>query len=91
MYIQLEQKDYDAIAEMIAIASDETRIWYDEFIEVNYEVDGTGYYDDDYLNGTGDYIVTSVDVNLKEVKCADFEIRYNHDKLKETIENLLWG
>lgn len=90
MYIQLEQKDYDAIAEMIAMATDENSIFYDDIIQVCYSVEGEGYREDDYFDGTGAYITTSIDVDLKEVKCDGIEVRYNHDKLKKAIEDLLW-
>ena len=90
MYIQLGQKDHEAIAEMVAENPCEPYVLYEGLIEIRYEVDGTGYREDDYFDGTGAYITTSIDVDLKEVKCDGIEVRYNHDKLKKAIEDLLW-
>lgn len=90
MYIQLEQKDYDRIAEIVAENPCEPYILYEDLIAVHYEVGGTGYRDDNYFDGTGAYVTTSIDLNLKEVVCDGIDVRYNYDKLKKTIEDLLW-
>jgi hypothetical protein len=90
MYIQLEQKDYDAIAEMIAMATGDNSIFYDDIIEVCYTVEGEGYREDDYYDGTGAYITTSIDVNISDVKCDFLDVRYNREKLIKAIKSLLW-
>lgn len=91
MYIQLEQKDYDAIAEMIAMATDENSIFYDDIIQVCYSVEVDGYREDDYYDGTGAYVTTSVDVNISDVKCDFIDVRYNREKLIKSIKDLLWN
>lgn len=92
MYIKLRQEDYDAIAELIAEEEDvcEGYVEYCDIIEVSFSKNVSVEQEDDYRTGTGAWSVNDVKFNLKEVKCGDNEIRYNHDKLEKTIEKMLW-
>lgn len=92
MYIELGQEDYDAIAEIIAEKEDTCngKVEYCDLIEISFSKDVRAERDDDYYNGTGAWEVQSVDFSLGEVKCGDVEVRYNHDKLEKTIEEMLW-
>lgn len=89
MYIQLNQTDYDAIAELIAEQDDciDGYVEYSEIaVEVPFSKSVVAKRDTDYYNGTGAWEVKSVDFSLGEVKCGDIELRYNHEKLEKTIE-----
>lgn len=92
MYIKLGQEDYDAIAEIIAEKEDTCNgeVEYCDLVEISFSKDVRAERDDDYYNGTGALEVQSVDFSLGEVKCGDVEVRYNHDKLEKTIEEMLW-
>lgn len=92
MYIKLGQEDYDAIAEIIAEKEDTCngKVEYCDLVEVSFSKNVRAERDDDYYNGTGAWQVQSVDFSLGEVKCGDIEVRYNHDKLEKTIEEMLW-
>lgn len=92
MYIKLGQEDYDAIAEIIADMDDECNgeVSYCDLVEISFSKNVRAERDNDYYNGTGAWEVKSVDFTLEEVKCGDVEIRYNHDKLEKTIEEMLW-
>ena len=92
MYIKLGQEDYDAIAELIAEKEDEFdgSIDYQDFVEISFSKNVRAERDDDYCNGTGAWEVKSVDFSLGEVNCGDIEIRYNHERLEKTIEEMLW-
>lgn len=91
MYIKLGQEDYDAIAELVADMEDgDGTVEYCDLIEINFLKEIAAEKDDDYLTGTGAWEVQSVDFRLGEVSCGDIEIRYNHEKLEKTIEEMLW-
>lgn len=92
MYIKLGQEDYDAIAEIIAEKEDayNGEVEYCDLVEISFSKNVRAERDDDYSTGTGAWEVQSVDFTLGEVKCGDIEIRYNHDKLEKTIEEMLW-
>lgn len=92
MYIKLGQEDYDAIAELIADKEDDFAgiIEYCDLIEIRFSKYVRAERDDDYYNGTGAWEIKSVDFSLVDVVCGDVEIRYNHEKLQKTIEEMLW-
>lgn len=92
MYIKLGQEDYDAIAELIADMDDECNggLEYCDLIEINFSKNVRAKREDDYYNGTGGWIVKGVDFSLGDIKCGDIEIRYNHERLEKTIEEMLW-
>ena len=92
MYIQLEQHDYDEIANLI-YGEDDTCdgcvTYYEDLIEINFSKEIMGKVDDDYYNGTGAWITTDVVFRLKDV-LAPCEVRYDRRKLEKTIEKVLW-
>lgn len=91
MYIKLGQEDYDAIAEIIADMEDgDGIVEYYDLIEISFSKNVRAKRDDDYYNGTGAIKVTGVEFSLHEVKCGDVVIRYNHERLEKTIEEMLW-
>lgn len=92
MYIKLGQEDYDAIAEIIAEMDDECEgvVEYCDLVEISFSKNVRAERDDDYRTGTGACEVTGVEFSLHEVKCGDVEIRYNHERLEKTIEEMLW-
>lgn len=92
MYIKLGQEDYNAIAEIIAEMDDECEgvVEYCDIVEISFSKNVRAERDDDYYNGTGAWHVKDVDFELGEVKCGDIEIRYNHERLEKTIEEMLW-
>ena len=91
MYIKLGQEDYDAIAEIIADMEDgDGIVEYYDLIEISFSKNVRAKRDDDYYNGTGAWEVQSVEFSLGEVKCDDIEIRYSHERLEKTIEEMLW-
>lgn len=92
MYIKLGQEDYDAIAELIADKEDvcEGEVEYCDIVEISFSKNVRAEQDNDYYNGTGAWEVKSVDFTLGEVNCGNVEIRYNHERLEKTIEEMLW-
>lgn len=92
MYIKLGQEDYIAIAEIIAEMDDECEgvVEYCDIVEISFSKNVRAERDDDYYNGTGVWEVKDVDFTLGEVSCGDVEIRYNHEGLEKTIEEMLW-
>ena len=91
MYIKLGQEDYDAIADMIADVDDGNGVVeYCDLIEISFSKNVKAERDDDYYNGTGAWEVKSVEFSLGDVKCGDIEIRYSHERLEKTIEEMLW-
>ena len=92
MYIKLGQEDYNAIAEIIAEMDDECEgvVEYCDIVEISFSKNVRAERDDDYYNGTGAWEVKGVDFTLGEVSCGDVEIRYNHERLEKTIEEMLW-
>lgn len=92
MYIKLGQEDYDAIAELIADKEDvyEGEVEYYDLVKISFSKNVRAARDDDYYNGTGAWEVKSVYFELVDVVCGDIEIRYNHEKLEKTIEEMLW-
>ena len=93
MYIQLEQEDYDLIAELIADADDGygCEIEYSDLcIKVTFDKDVEKHQDTDYYKGTGEWITDSVDFALGEVTCDGVEIRCNERVFEKTIKDYLW-
>jgi hypothetical protein len=94
MYIQLEQSDYDLIAEMVAESKNGIgiEIEYSELcIKVVFNKHVLQHLDDDYYNGTGAWEVDSVDFTLGEIHCEGVEVKYNHKELEKTIIDYLWN
>ena len=93
MYIQLEQYDYDAIAELVAECDNgNTKVSYSDFdIEISFYKYVREHRDDDYYNGTGAWETDSVDFSLGDVECSGVEIKYNSKELEKTIEDYLWN
>lgn len=93
MYIQLEQNDYDAIAELIA---DRENANYDSIeygslcIEISYSKNIAYHRDTDYHNGTGVYIVDDVEFTLLGVVCDGIDVKYDEKQLINTITDYLW-
>ena len=92
MYIKLGQEDYDAIAEIIADMDDECQgvVNYYDLVEISFSKKVRAERDDDFYHGTGAIEVTGVEFSLHEVKCGDVVIRYSHERLEKTIEEMLW-
>lgn len=93
MYIQLEDSDYDRIAELIAEEEDGygREIDYSDLcIKVTFDKEVESHQDTDYYNGTGAWITDSVDFILDKVTCDGVEVRYNHKELEKTIRDYLW-
>ena len=93
MYIQLEQKDYDGIAELIA-EKDNTFNGYLEYgepeIEICFSKCVHEHQEDDYHKGTGGWVVDSVDFTIHSVECGEIEVKYDAKKLDKTINEWLW-
>lgn len=91
MYIKLGQEDYDAIAELVADMDDGAgAVEYCDLVEISFSKNVRAKRDDDYYNSTGAWEVKSVEFSLGDVKCGDIEIRYSHERLEKTIEEMLW-
>jgi hypothetical protein len=91
MYIKLGQEDYDAIAELVTDMEDgDGMVEYCDLIDISFSKTVRAERDDDYFNGTGAWGVKSVEFSLGDVKCGDIEIRYSHERLEKTIEEMLW-
>ena len=94
MYIQLEQTDYDCIAELIADTDNGCgcEIDYSDIcLTVTFDKEVYEHRDTDYYNGTGAWITDSVDFTLGEVTCDGVEVKYNHKELEKTIIYYLWN
>ena len=94
MYIQLEQRDYDLIAEIVSESKNGIgiEIEYSELcIKVVFNKHVLQHLDDDYYNGTGAWEVDSVDFTLVEVSCDGIEIKYNNKELEKVIKDWLWN
>lgn len=91
MYIQLEEEDYKAISLMIYEHKDTDSgyIEYEDLIEIHFRKEVTKYQDDDYCNGTGEWIVNDVDFSILDIVC-NYELRYYENRLYEIIEEYLW-
>ena len=92
MYIQLNQSDYDAIAELIDEVDDDFSgsIDYSDIgLEVTFSKYVVAHQDTDYYNGTGAWEVDSVEFYLTSITCGDIEVKYNHDRLVWTVKQCL--
>ena len=91
MYIKLGQEDYDAIAELIAEEDvSDGEVYYQDIVEISFSKYVRAELDYDDYTGTGTWEVKSVDFSLENVTCGNIEIRYSHEKLEKTIEEMLW-
>lgn len=94
MFIQLEEKDYQAIAQAIADSAEEKGTAYVDIDGLGFKVDFekgiSGYVEDDYNNGTGAFVCTDAVVRA-EVLCDDVEVRYSNSKLEIIAERMLKG
>lgn len=93
MFIQLENIDYDAIAELIVECEngDGEVLYSDLDIKVSFYKDVCGHLDDDYYNGTGAWEIDSVYFDLGDVECNGIKIKYNSKELEKTIKSYLWN
>jgi len=70
----LTNNDYSEISSMIEEGKGTIEYEKDgEILCIEYTYEVEGYVEDDYFNGTGAFVETSVDFNINEVEC------YNED------------
>lgn len=94
MYIQLEEIDYERIAEAVAEADNGCGCeidYSDLYLTATFDKQVEEHRDTDYYNGTGAWITDSVDFTLGEVACDGVEVRYNHKELEKFIIDYLWN
>ena len=93
MYIQLEQSDYDVIAEKINEYGDtENGIVSisDLGIEVKFSCRVNHHLEGEYESGYYERVVDSVDFKIKSIGCDHLNVLYNEYELNETINEELW-
>ena len=93
MYIQLDQDDYNLIAEVVAEAENGygCEVEYSDLcLTVTFDKEVYEHRDTDYYNGTGAWITDSVYFTLGDVTCDGVEVRYSHRELEKTIRDYLW-
>ena len=93
MYIELEEKDYREIAQMIAdsdINSGSEYVNIDglEF-EVQFTKDVEGYYEDNYDNGTGAWVCTDAVVHVYDVSCENVKVFFNNSEITYLAQDYL--
>ena len=93
MYIVLEDKDVQEIANMIVnkpCSSDMTNSGYltidDVEFEVRFNKEIKGYYEDEYNDGTGAWVTTRANVAIHDISACDVNLRVDYDR--RMIENL---
>ena len=93
MYIVLDDKDINEIANTIAnkpCSSDSPTTAYvtinDVELEVRFNKDIDGYYENDYENGTGAWVTTKANVALYDISPCDVNIKIDYDR--RMIENI---
>lgn len=93
MYIVLEQKEYQKIAQAIADANEDRGticVEIDGFeFDVKFEKSVKMYNEDDYRNGTGAWVVSSADVSVKHIKHGDVIVDYNRYDIEGIAENII--
>lgn len=92
MRIVLETCDYEDIAREIAQGSANGKgnfLYSDLEMEVEYYVDSSMEYDNDYFNGTGSWIVKSTRVSVDNITCGDIEVEYDNYKIERLAEKLI--
>lgn len=94
MYIQLEDIDFDDIAEQISECSNRCGgiVSYSDLgIQIEFDKIVEEHRDTDYYNGTGAWITDSVDFTLGDITCDGVEVKYNHKELEKFIKVYLWN
>ena len=76
MTLKLEHTDCEKIAQEIAGYEDgrHTLYYSDLCIEVNFRCEVSGYKNDDYFTGTGEWITTSAEVIIISVNCGEVDV-----------------
>ena len=93
MYIQLEQSEYDVIAEKIKeYGNTESGSFYisDLDIEVKFSCQVEWHLEGDYESGYSETVVDSVDFEIKSIDCDNLKVCYDESELDETISEALW-
>lgn len=93
MYLQLEQVDYDAIAQAIAEEDDSYNGYYSYSewdIVIRFHKIVGEHQENDYHNGTGAWVVDHVEFALLDIESVGIEVKYDQNKLIKTIEDYLW-
>ena len=68
----LTNTDYSEISSMIEEGNGTIEYEKDgEILFIDYTYDVEGYVENDYFNGTGAFVVTSVDFNVNDAECYD--------------------
>lgn len=94
MYIQLEESDYNAIAELVANEEDtyNGRISYSDLdIEICFSKEVKMHQENHYYDGTGAWVTDSVDFVLDNVDAGNINLRYNSVTLTDIIKYRLWN
>lgn len=92
MYIQLEDKDYEVIAKMIADKTPDGKnsVWLEDWCEIVYDITVYGGYEMDYFNGTGAWGTSDVEFDILEINAPDIEVRLDEDKLIEEVKEMFY-
>jgi hypothetical protein len=59
-------------------------------IEIEFDKEVYEHQDTDYYNGTGAWIIDSVEFGICNVTSEGVDVKYNNKALEETIINHLW-
>lgn len=93
MYIVLKSEECKKIAKAIFEQNSDTREVVVTIanlnLVVNYSLEIDGYYEDDYFNGTGAWVTTSVDFTLHDVKvegCEDIAISCDSNIIENEVK-----
>lgn len=72
--MRLTSKDYQSIAKLIEVGRGSIEYTKDgEVLFIDYDYDEEGYVEDDYLNGTGGYVVTGRSLIVEAAESYDSE------------------
>lgn len=70
--MRLTDKDYEALAYQVEEGEDFATLEKDgEELEIRYECEEDSYQEDDYLNGTGAWVTTAVNLRVLNVSCTN--------------------
>lgn len=99
MYITLEDKDLRVIANKIfekeCVNNESTITDYiiidDLELEIKFNKEIEGYYEDEYENGTGSWVTTRAIVTIHDISACDLNINVDYDKnsIESMAEDLL--
>lgn len=85
MKLVLDNNELEIISQEIADNYNDEQICIDfngVEIVVEYDCDVSGYIEDDYFSGTGAYIVTGVDLTIKNLFTVDMDLDVEYDSWK---------